>query len=232
MAKKNLLLTASLASVLVAVACESGPLGATPDNVRLEGTPLDRHPIGVEPATEVLEIDLDANFPTLRQEDRRRIESFVDAFRDRGFGELRMVLPENSATPDLAVEAVKEAREIAWARGIAWESIDGAAYDARGTNAPMILAFDVYQAVAPDCQSLAAYDLSDISSNNELGYFGCSVRFNIAQMLADPSDLLGERPLDRRDNGRVSIIMEAYRQGADTAAATGDEEVTVSGVGG
>lgn len=232
MARSNLLFTASLASVLFAVACESGPRGDAPSNVMLEGTPLDRHPIGVEPATEVLEIDLNARYPTLRMEDRRRIESFVDSYRDRGFGDLRMVLPENSATPDLAVEAVKEAREIAWTHGIAWESIDGSAYDAQGTNAPLILAFDVYEAVAPDCQSLAAYDLANISSNNELENFGCSVRFNIAQMLADPSDLLGQRPLDRRDNGRVSIIMEAYRSGEVTGAAAGDEDVSVSGIGG
>ncbi len=232
MAKSNLLFTASLAGMLLVVACESGSSGQVPGNINLSGTPLDRHPIGVEPATEVLEVDLDGAFPTLRQDDRQRIAAFVDAYRDRGFGELRMVLPENSATPDLAVEAVKEAREIAFARGIAWETIDGAAYDARGTNAPLILAFDVYEAVAPDCKSIAAYDLSDISSNNELGNFGCSVRYNIAQMIADPADLLGQRPLDRRDNGRVSVIMEAYRQGSDTAAAGGEEEVTVSGVGG
>ncbi|MEM7768583.1 MAG: CpaD family pilus assembly protein [Pseudomonadota bacterium] len=232
MAKRNLLFTASLASVLLVVACESGTNANVPSNIALEGTPLDRHPIGVEPATEVLEIDLNSEYPTLRIADRQRIEAFVNAYRDRGFGDLRMVLPENSATPTLAVEAVKEAREIAWTRGIAWEAIDGSAYDAQGTNAPLILAFDVYNAVAPECRSLAAYDLADMTSNNELQNFGCTVKFNIAQMIADPADLLGQRPLDRRDNGRLSIIMEAYRQGEDTAASTGNEEVTVSGVGG
>ncbi|MEM0985366.1 MAG: CpaD family pilus assembly protein [Pseudomonadota bacterium] len=232
MTRKNLFLSASLATALVTVGCESGLRSGPPSNVMLEGTVLDRHQIGVEPSTEVLEIDLDGDFPTLRIEDRRRIESFVNAYRDRGFGDLRMVLPENSATPGLAVEAVKEAREIAWTRGISWEAIDGSAYDAQGTNAPIILAFDVYNAVAPDCKSLAAYDLSDIRSNNEFENFGCTIKHNIAQMIADPTDLLGQRPLDRRDNGRVSVIMEAYRQGEATAAAVGGENVTVSGVGG
>ena len=224
--------SSGIAGALVVTGCSSSLKTDIPSNVLTEGTPLDRHVIDVEPSTEVLEVNLDGSFPTLRIADRARIENFIDNYRDRGHGELRMVMPENSATPALAVEAVKEAREIAWTRGLAWEAIDGAAYDAQGTNAPVILAFDVYEAVAPECKSLAAYDLSDISSNNELENFGCSVRYNIAHMIADPGDLLGNRELGRRDNDRVSIIMEAYRQGTATAAAGGEEEVTLSGIGG
>lgn len=210
--------------------CASG--GGNSHNFVPDGTPLDRHDIGVERATEVLEIPLENDFSSLKQEHRRAIEGFVAAYRDRGHGDLLMIMPENSANPQLAVEAMKEAREIAWGGGVAYEAMRGDVYDAGGRSAPLMLAFDVYEAVAPDCKSLAEIDLSDVGSNNELENFGCSVRYNIAKMVADPGDLLGLRDLGPRDARRVETIMENYRAGNRTAAQGGDEDVNVSGGGG
>lgn len=201
------------------------------DAATFDGTLLDRQAIQVEAATEMMEVTVDPQFSTLRAGDRRRIEGFVSAYRDRGHGRLVMILPENFPEEGLAVEMLKEAREIAWRRGVAYEEMDEQTYDARGTRAPLVLAFDVYEAVAPDCKSIGAYDLGDISSNNEQAWLGCSVRNNMAAMIADPGDLLGQRTLGPRDNRRVGIIMEAYRQGQPTGAATGEEDVAVSEVG-
>ncbi len=223
------MLALALAATIPA-ACQGAAGPGEP--VRLNGTPLDIHEIGVRGASEVLEVYPDPEYPTLKRADIRRLERFVAAYRDRGHGPLQMVMPENGANPQLAVEAVKVARELAWEKGVAWEAIAGSVYDAHGRNAPIVMTFEVYEAVAPDCQSIAAYDLGNISSNNELGNFGCSVRFNLAAMIADPGDLLANRELDPRDPRRVSVIMEAYRQGENTSAAAGEENVSISQVGG
>ncbi len=214
---------------ILAAGCQSTP--PPQDAATFDGTVLDRNAIQVEAATEMMEVTVDPQFATLRAGDRRRIEGFVSAYRDRGHGRLVMILPENFPEEGLAVEMLKEAREIAWRRGVAYEEMDEQTYDARGTRAPLVLAFDVYEAVAPDCKSIGAYDLGDISSNNEQAWLGCSVRNNMAAMIADPGDLLGQRTLGPRDNRRVGIIMEAYRQGQPTGAATGEEDVAVSEVG-
>lgn len=182
--------------------------------IALQKTPLDFNQIGVQASTEVLEIALEPGAHSLNQADIDAIERFVAAYRDRGHGHLVMAMPENGANENLSRSALSKARTLAWTKGVAYERIDDKAYDAGGANAPFLLAFDVYEAVAPECLSLAAYDLSDISSNNEPEYFGCSVRANIAAMLSDPGDLLGNREMtDRRDPRRVSLIMEAYRNG-------------------
>lgn len=221
----------ALAALALAAGCASAPAKA-PHSVRFDTNPLDRHVIGVEAATEVLEIAIDPAYPTLKRADLRAIERFVAAYRDRGHGPLVMAMPENGPYQALAVEAVRVARELAWQKGVSWEQIDGRAFDADGGNAPVMLSFEVYETIAPECRSLAAYDLSDISSNNEQGYFGCAVTQNIAQMIADPGDLLSRRSLDPRDPRRVSVIMEAYRNGLQTGAQGGDEEVSVSEVAG
>ena len=227
MAETRAFLPLALAAALLASGCASERL--EPTNVRLSGLPIDNNQIGVEQATEVLEIAINPAYPELQIEDLRALERFVAAYRDRGHGPLVMAMPENGPYPDMAVEVVKQARTLAWERGVAWEQIEGGTFDARGSNAPVILAFDVYNAIAPDCLSLAAYDMADISSNNEPSYFGCSVRANLAAMLADPGDLLALRELDPRDARRVSQIMEAYRNGAASGASGNGEAVSASG---
>ena len=220
------ILLSGLALVLLG-ACASER--TTPPNVKLSGLPIDHNPIGVEKSREVLEVAIDPAYPQLRIEDVRAMERFVAAYRDRGHGELVMVMPENGTYPDMAVEVVKQLRNIAWSNGVAWEDISGATYDARGMNTPVLMSFDVYEAVAPECLSMAAYNMADISSNNEPTYFGCSVRNNLAAMLADPADLLSQRELDPRDARRISLIMEAYRAGAPSGSAGNGEAVSSSG---
>ncbi|MEM9740366.1 MAG: CpaD family pilus assembly lipoprotein [Pseudomonadota bacterium] len=201
-----------LAGIALAVfgACSNNDL-AVPENVQLEGLPFDNNRIGVERTTEVLEIEINPLFPELRLADRRALERFVAAYRDRGHGELIMAMPENGPYPDATVGALKNVRTLAWESGVSWEQISGSAYNANGANAPILLAFDAYEAVAPACLSLAAYDMSDVSSNNEPAYYGCAVRNNIAMMLADPGDLLSRREISPGENSPVSLIMEAYR---------------------
>lgn len=198
------------AALIAASACSNNDL-EVPEYVQLEGLPFDNNRIGVERTTEVLEIEVNPLYPELRLEERRALERFVAAYRDRGHGELIMAMPENGSYPDAAVEALKNVRNLAWEGGVAWEQIAGSAYNANGANAPILLAFDAFEAVAPECLSLAAYDMSDVSSNNEPAYYGCAVRNNIAMMLADPGDLLSRREISPGDNSRVSVIMEAYR---------------------
>lgn len=198
------------AALVAASACSNNDL-EVPEYVQLEGLPFDNNRIGVERTTEVLEIEVNPLYPELRLEERRALERFVAAYRDRGHGELIMAMPENGSYPDAAVEALKNVRNLAWEGGVAWEQIAGSAYNANGANAPILLAFDAFEAVAPECLSLAAYDMSDVSSNNEPAYYGCAVRNNIAMMLADPGDLLSRREISPGDNSRVSVIMEAYR---------------------
>ncbi|MEQ9316824.1 MAG: CpaD family pilus assembly lipoprotein, partial [Henriciella sp.] len=90
--------------------------------------------------------------------------------------------------------------------------------------APMVLGFRAYKAIAPDCQQKAAFDFSDASSNNDMPSLGCSVRVNMAAMIADPADLLGNRPLEPGDLARRQVQLQLYREGQATGATRGEEE--------
>lgn len=191
----------------------------------LQGTALSRNEVGVTKRTEFLEISLSPQAGELSDGDRARIRSFVGMYAQRGHGPLVMSLPAASSNPQLAVTAVAEARSIAWEKGIQYDEISGTSHGAGEAYAqPLILAFQVYDAVAPECGSKAEHDFGDVASNNNLPTLGCSVRTNLAAMIADPADLLGNRPLGPGDASRREIILEKFRQGESTAAERSQQE--------
>ena len=223
-----ILLTAGM-SLAVLSGCASTAPSSVPTSY-LQGTALDRNAISVEKKTEFLEVAIHPQASELSLADKAAISNFVAAYRDHGHGPLIMSLPESSANPQLAVAAVAEARAIAYDNGVRYEEIEGTHHGEESlVSEPMILAFQAYEAIAPDCPSLAMTDFSDISTNNERSTLGCAVRSNLAAMIADPADLLGSRPLDKADPLRRAVILEKFRQGEPTGSTrSNDESGTVS----
>ncbi|WP_291077891.1 CpaD family pilus assembly protein [Hyphomonas sp.] len=215
---------AAAVGVLTITACSSAAPTAVPQ-AYLQGTPLDRNPIGVAKRTEFLEIDIHPAASQLSLSDKARIRNFVADYRSVGHGPLIMSLPMSSANPQLAVQATAEAREIAWENGVAYEEIAGGTHgEESDVSEPLILAFQSYEAIAPDCPSLASLDMGDMSSNNELPTLGCAVRTNLAAMISDPGDLLGQRSLDQGDPVRRATILDKFRKGEVTGAERGENE--------
>ncbi len=210
-------------------ACSSYAPTSVPESY-LEGTALDRNPIGVRKKTEFLEVEISPEARELSTADTKRIRSFITAYRDHGHGPLILSAPGSSVNPELAMAAFAEARALAFENGVAYDEIAGSTHDENSTGSePLILAFQAYEAIAPDCPSLAEFDIADISSNNEMPTLGCSVRANQAAMIADPADLLGNRPLDPGDAMRRDVILAKFREGEATASVrTKDESGTIS----
>lgn len=225
---KTTAMMGSAIGLTVLTACQSGSSHMN-ENFHI-GTPLDRNPIGVTQKTEFLEVHLNPGDAQLRQVDRNRLSNFISGYNTKGHGPLIMSMPAGSANQQFAVQAIAEAREIAWEHGVEYEEITGNAYGAGGdVTAPIILAYQAYDAVAPDCVSLASLDISDVGSNNELPTFGCAIRKNMAAMIVDPADFLGQRELDPGDTARRAVIMEKFRAGEPTGATrSADESGVVS----
>ncbi|KDA03250.1 MAG: CpaD family pilus assembly lipoprotein [Hyphomonas oceanitis] len=219
----NTLIAASLCLAGL-TACASQAPTAVPDSY-LQGTALDRNAIGVTKRTEFLEISIDPMSSQLSLKDKARIEDFVRTYRTKGHGPMIVSLPETSENSQLAVEAIVTAREIAWQNGVEYDEIAGSSHGADSdASEPMIMAFQVYDAIKPDCKSMAEYDVADIRSNNEMPSLGCSIRTNQAAMIADAADLLGQRELAAGDSMRRKVILEKFRMGESTASARSSAE--------
>ncbi len=228
MNKKHLLIGAALTGALLIAGCQSnGSAGHAPAEY-FQGTTLDRNAIGVKQHTEYLEVQMDSRDTQLRVPELIKVRAFLDTYTDVGHGPLVISMPREADNPQLAVGAVAEVRQLAWEAGVDYENLLGAAYDADGrSSTPIVMAFKTYKAVAPKCPSLAQLDVTDAVSNSDLPSLGCAVRTNMAAMIAEPSDLLGNRDLDEVDLNRRSIQLERWRQGATTAAVRTEAESAV-----
>lgn len=207
-------------SALALSACGSVP-PAVPVEYVNQGL-LQRNPIDVVETAETIEIVLDQRASELSLADKRRVRGFVRAFKDHGHGPLVMLLPEGTQNQHFAVGAIAEARAIAFENGVSYEEIDGGSKF--GNFPSIILSFRAYDAVAPDCKGFGEIDVAEIRSNNDLPNLGCTVRKNLAAMIADPADLLGTRQLDPSDVVRRNTVLQAYRNGEATESQRNEGE--------
>ena len=216
--------------LLILSGCQSSEGRNTNNKVPISdyyGTPLDRYEIGVKEHREYLEVQLDPRDTQLRVSEVQKVRAFLDAYADVGHGPLVISMPRSAEAPQLAVGAVSEIREFAWETGIDYDQMLGAAYDASGRGStPIIMAFKTYKAIAPDCPSLAEFDLANAVSNSEMPSFGCAVRANMAAMIAEPADLLGERALDQGMIGRQQFMLDLWLQGQPTPSTRSEGETT------
>ena len=158
---------------------------------------------------------------TLSTADKVKLDAFLGAYHDDGHGPLVVTSPQEAA--GLAAVTV-ELQELLTAQGIPVQDQALGVYPAEGNvDAPIILAFAAYEAHVPGCSTVNEHDWSNMSSNVSLPSFGCAVNENIAMMIADPSDVLGQRELDPADAVRQGILLGKYRRGENTnSSATAD----------
>jgi pilus assembly protein CpaD len=216
-------LTTVLGAVLGVTGCASTS-DAVP-TAYLENNPLERNPIRVTETADVFEIAIEPGAHGLTPADRADLEGYIERYRRVGSGRLIVSAPQGTANAQAAHKAANEVRSIAFALGVPHESMMAHAYPAQeGELAPLVLSFRVFDAVAPECLTLASINVADMSSNNELPNLGCAVRANMAAMMAEPRDLLGLRPLGPADAERRAIQTEKYRAGEPTGATRSDDE--------
>ncbi|WP_084420307.1 CpaD family pilus assembly protein [Henriciella litoralis] len=227
---KLALVTGGFGAVLAISGCQAGGRHGPIPAEYLTGTTLDRNAIGVAEQTQSLEVFIDPRGGRLSAAERGRIETFVSEYRRRGHGPLVVSVPAIDPSGRVGTNAVSEASDIAWSQGVDYADIRGNAYDPQGrTDAPMLLTFRAYEAIAPVCLQKSAYDFANAVSNNDMPSLGCSVRTNMAAMIADPADVFGDRPLDPGDAQRRTNQLQLYRDGETTTAQRSDQETgTVS----
>lgn len=227
---KNFSISSSVAllsaGLVLISACQSS--GSATDHVPasyLQGTTLDRNAVSARQTTEYIEVKLNPMDSQLRLTEIAKIKGFLADYSARGHGPLMMAVPQDAENPQLAVEAVVEARDLAWQAGIEYSEISGSAYDGtQRVDAPLIIAFKAYEAVSPDCPSLTEVDFNYNVSNNDLPTLGCAVRTNMAAMIADPADIFAQRVLEDGDNIRRANQFQLWREGQPTGATRDDAE--------
>ncbi len=151
--------------------------------------------------------------------ERDAVKGFAMAYQQEGHGAVIISRPSNGPDDISAMRAAADARAMMLAEGVDQGMIAEGTYDGTGArSAPLIISYRTYDAVVPNCPDISHWDFTDTGSNAALPSLGCAVAVNLAAMIANPSDLVGEQPTDAADATRRSIMFSKYRQGDRTSA--------------
>ena len=211
-------------SGLALAACASDGASHIPESY-LHGSSLDRYDLTAQATTEMIEINLQPGDSQLRRDEINKLKAFLATYTTNGDGPLMLSIPTGQINEQLVISAAAEIRDISWQAGVEYEQIDGSAYiSGDDLDAPILVAFRRYLVVQPDCPTWATVDMTDGVSNNDAPTLGCSVRTNMAAMIAHPADLLGERALDGSDSTRRQFQFERWRGGEQTGANRSEDE--------
>lgn len=155
----------------------------------------------------------------LGQSEREAVKAFSTAYQQEGHGAVIISRPSNGPDDISAMRAAADARAVMLAEGVDQGMIAEGTYDGAGTRAaPLIISYRTYEAVVPNCPDISQWDFTDTYSNAALPSLGCAVSVNLAAMIANPSDLVGEQKMDPADTSRRTIVFSKYRNGEKTSA--------------
>jgi pilus assembly protein CpaD len=123
-------------------------------------------------------------------------------------------VPANAGNSASAALVAQDAQRALYAGGVDYAKITGGTYQADGRpNAPVMLSFARFEAVKVTCQPWSEFDPRKTASNLSPDRFGCAQNANLAAMVADPGDLLGDRTDTTRDAARIQVGIDKHRKG-------------------
>lgn len=183
-------------------------------NAHLQRTVLDAHvpsAIAVE-ARMVLSVAQGAQ--GLSGQDYSQLIAFATDFVRQGRGNLVISIPANSSNASSATIIAQDARRALYAGGVDDAQIGSGSYDAQGRpEAPILLSFERYEAQKIACKPWSETDSRKTANNLSPDRFGCAQNANIAAMVADPGDLLGDRRDGPSEAARIQVGVEKLRKG-------------------
>jgi len=212
----------ALSAVLAALsACASGK--AVPVAPLASANPAAKTPIDTYSARAALRTQ-DVAFAIhpegLSPNQQAALGDLVARWRAGGGGDLTLRAPSDSADPGMARRSADAICAFLEQLGVPASLIHLVGYPTAGApDAPIFVAYNALAPVVADC-STGWDSLTATKSNAPYKTFGCAEEANIAQMVADPHDLVAPARETPADNTRLQTVLTKYRQGQTTSSAT------------
>jgi pilus assembly protein CpaD len=214
MTRHVLLASSLLALALGAAACTTPAGGKGPPPI----TPTERYSMKVQEHPEQMAFAPHAD--GLSDAQRAALSVYAQGWLADGGGPISIATPKDGG--DAASRVAWAVKARLQAMGVADEDIQVAAYDADHAGAPVLIAYQRFEAVVPKCNqswtNLAATRNNDTQKN-----FGCALTANMAAQIENPRDIKTPHAVEASDATRRETVLGHYRKGESTATKSDDQ---------
>ena len=188
-------------------------VGSTPQTYK------QRHPIVLDERERTLDMPVARRFSAFTREERLKIEGFAAEFGSTGGTTMQVLVPTGSANAKAALTAGRSAADLLRQAGVPSHRLSVLHYDgsAHGSVAPVRLAYGTVTASVEGCGRWDK-DLTVTQDNDNYTNFGCATQNNLAEMVANPADLLGPRATSPIETGRRTKVVSDYISGNVTSS--------------
>ena len=182
-------------------------VGSVPDDYRT------RHPIIVSESERSQDIVVPSHSRSLPLRGRDIVRSMGYKFKASGARSIAILIPSGSANEKAARLSAQDAVTELKTAGISSRHIIVKHYDAAGHGASATLRVvftDLTASVDSQCGEWNE-DILETTANNNYSNFGCATQNNLAQLIANPADLLGPRGMSEIDSTKRTAVIEDWR---------------------
>lgn len=182
-------------------------VGSTPQDYRTN------HPIVVSESEVTKDLLVLKSMNRMSSRHSNIATSFYGKFRRSGAKHIRVIIPAGSSNEHAARHVSRDIIAHMKELGLKRSEVQLSRYHApkHGDAATIRLSYDsINAAVASKCGEWSE-DLGDTSENRNYGNFGCATQNNLAEMIANPADLLGPRGESEIDAERRDNVIDDWR---------------------
>ncbi len=215
---------AGIALMVLLSGCESVSkrhftVGSVSDDYRA------RHPIVISEKEQTMDVPVATGAYGLPSAERSAVLGFSQRFRKSASGSISVMIPSGSSNERAANRVAKKIILTLRESGVPHNRIIRAPYYAAnyGSSAPVRLSYSAIRAGVKGCGQWPS-DLAPDTENKNYYNFGCATQNNLAELVANPSDLLGPRGSTSIDAERRLRVIEAYRNAGDPSTVYNDAQ--------
>ncbi len=201
-----------IASALAVTGCASYQkdhftVGSVPSDYRT------KHPIVVQQDEMTEDLIVTSKMRNMSLRHRNQVIAFIARFRNSGAKNIRIILPAGSHNEAAARKVGHDVVALMKEERMSANQIAVSRYHAanHGDSATIRLSFQSTVAkVHSECGQWTE-DLVHTPENKNYENFGCATQNNLAEMIANPQDLIGPRGQSEIDAERRGTVIETWR---------------------
>jgi pilus assembly protein CpaD len=190
------------------------------EKAHLERTLLDAHAPEAIPVEARIAISAPSGAIGITVQEAAELKSFAQEYVRLGRGNIVVSVPTNASNSQSAAQVAQDVQRALFLGGVDFSKISSGPYQAQGqTNAPILISFGRYEAKPIVCEPWTSFDPRKTAENIPPDRFGCAQNANLAAMIADPGDFLGDRREGPRDAARIQNGIDMHRKGGVPAVS-------------